>query len=556
MIENYVQTIRSSVPDGCSVTSEAVQVRNNSLASAIKHLNKITSSFNNLINDEDGQALFEEYAKVNKIDDHLLFWFAIEGFKRRFNELDGKRKRNENYFQTEITHMAKAIYNNFIKNNAKSRVYQWFGKTTRETVYNKIVGNKLDSDIFDDVKNEFEIRIQEEIYPKFLKSDIFVNYSDNLKNNCDPKSGKSNHAKNPYHQSYSHFHPTSTQESECHFNLREDGRESGNESRNLVNLNNGNKIKLDKHVQNGQSADQPTVNRTQQDSSNQLEKSNTNKTSFEQTIYNLDRTLQVLYSTGARSHLPNKPKDDMEKVKNFIAKLEKLQEKIQEKIQKKVHQESREECDPRILKVIEKFEPNGRNSSLRKLIRRDPITVEDSQSILDQHCSRVFSSNYHTKSLNSPGLNTPKKTLKSNAQLENKSNQSIKLPRHDLLFNQQLNQSLNAFNNFSNNSSNNSTGRSLHHHQRPNSNSTIMYQYSDEIPYSIRTDSSAITLKKFKKEIIKRPIGSNQKFRYFFKKKDQLENMYVMEELTDDNEYVPFCDGKVFAKIEIVSIHK
>lgn len=77
MIKNYVQNIRLSVPDGASEVSQAVP--NTSLTSALKHLNKITSSFSNLINDEDGQRLFEEYSKTNKIDDYLLFWFAIEG---------------------------------------------------------------------------------------------------------------------------------------------------------------------------------------------------------------------------------------------------------------------------------------------------------------------------------------------------------------------------------------------------------------------------------------------------------------------------------------------
>lgn len=409
-----IDQIVRTVPDGSSEVTE-IQLPNKSITAALKHLNKISCDFNSLINDEDGQSLFEEYAKSNEIDEYLLFWFAIEGFKKRFNELDSKRKHNEASFQSEVTHMAKAIYNNFIKKNARSRVYQWFSNSAREAIYNRIKENKLDSNIFREVKGEFEVKINKEIYPKFLKSDAFHKFSDNVKKNFQFRTAGARlpmHIKNPYHaSSIINFHPTSTQESECQYELR--ANEDAIETRNLVNLNrsNGNQPngpvfltdfnKPAKHVK---------LRHKQQPQQHQS--SNLDHTIYDKTM--ADRTLQVLCSAGARSHLPERPETDMEKVKSFLAKIEQVYQNQQD-------EELR--CDKRILSVIEKFE--GKNSSLRRLFKGNPIRKEDSQFILEQHCSRVFSSNFNTKGLNSPGdqsLNSPKKLLEANGQLENRPN--------------------------------------------------------------------------------------------------------------------------------------
>lgn len=517
MLEKMNQTVRS-IPDGCSAVVD-VKLPNNSVVAALKHLNKITTDFVSLINDEDGQSLFEEYAKLNEIDDYLLFWFAIEGYRKRFTELDIKRKQNE------VSYMAKAIYNNFIKNNSKGRVYQWFSKKAREELYTKIVKNKLDPDIFQDVKTEFKIKIQEEIFPRFLKSDLFQKYSDNLKGSYDPKSiNKSNQIKNPYHvtSSYTNFHPTSTQESEYQYDLKE--------SKNLINSN----PKIKSNSTKDRQLKQKTTKIIPQASVPQ---------SINRSIYDkiyCDRTLKLLYSTGARSQLPQRPEDDIERVKSFIAKLE------------MIYQKNLEECNQRILKVVEFFEQqqdDKQNQSLRRLMKKDPIKTEDSQSILDQHCSRVFNSNFHTKGLNTPnGQNSPKKTFKQNFYSENQQLLPFKLTKQNKIISS-------PYHNYSTHSTPSVKLQSSMNQSLIGATTNIMYKYPDDMPYSIKLDQTAITLKQFKKEIIKRPIDhSKQKFRYFFKRRDEIENMHIMEELTDDNDYLPFCDGRIFARIEIVPI--
>lgn len=553
---NLDRTVRS-LPDGASEVTDVQLPKNSAVADALKHLNKITGDFNSLINDEDGQSLFEEYAKSNEISEYLFFWFAIEGFKKRFNELDSKRKHNEldnkrkhneAFFQSEVTLMAKAIYNNFIRKNAQYQVYQWFSNSSREVIYNRIKENKLDSNIFREVKTEFEVKIHEEIFPKFLKSDAFHKFSDNLKKNFQSRTAGTRlpiHIKNPYHASpIINFHPTSTQESECQYELR--ANEEAKEKRNLVNLNR-NKLSNGNHSQQQQHAPVYLITFSKPIAKSRHKQQPHQSSNLDHTIYDrtmADRTLQVLYSAGARSHLPERPEDDMEKVKSFFAKLEKICQGLHEV------------CDQRILSVIEKFEQDGKpNSSLRRFIKKEPIRTEDSQSILEQHCSRVFSSNYNTKGLNSPGeqaLNSPKKPLEASSQHENRPNGGVSskaskqssLKRHQLMPVGCLNGGL-------------LNGGSSRPQTRPANSTIIMYQYSDEIPYSIRLDPSAIALNlgRFKKEIIKKQIDySRVKFRYFFKVKDPIENMYIMQELTDDNECVPFCDGRVFAKIEIVPI--
>lgn len=472
------------------------------------------SDFNSLINDEFGQCIFEEYAKFIKIYDYLLFWFAIEGFKRRFNDLARRSKTNDlSNHQDEISNMAKAIYNNFIKNNAKCKVYQWFSKSTREQIYNKIAKRKFDSKIFEDVKSEFEIKIQEEIYPKFLKSDIYQKYADNLKiGYIESKAKLSLNKNNPYYSSVTNYHTTSTQESECRYDPNESASTRLDDRKLVEKTDNPIKMQL-------------TLNKVEED----------------KVIYDkagkTDRTLQDLYAVGARSHLPNKPEDDPVKVRIFMEKLE------------KIYKEYRAYKDKKILKVIEKFEQNGeQDSSLRKLINKRE-TIQDSQSILDQHCKRVFNSNLHTKGPNSPGaepLNSSKRILKPNGNQQENKNLAKQFKREQF-------KSPYFLNHHSSIIANNNNIPSINN--KP-STITLMYQYStDDYPFSMKIDKTAMTLKQFKKTILKKKINlSGQRLRYFFKKKDQIENMYIMEELTDNNEIVPLCDDRVFSRIEIVPI--
>lgn len=78
MIDNYETIPPRALPDGSSEIS-SIQTKTNPLSLALKHLDRLTINFKTLINDEDGQSLFEEFTKLNKIYDYLLFWFAIEG---------------------------------------------------------------------------------------------------------------------------------------------------------------------------------------------------------------------------------------------------------------------------------------------------------------------------------------------------------------------------------------------------------------------------------------------------------------------------------------------
>lgn len=754
---------------------------------------RLNHGFLNLINDEDGQLLFEEYAKLVHIENHLLFWFAVEGFQTRYSEYE-KLKLHQDYLResqanepdnkgsycaddtmlirtrNDLIRMSKAIYNNFIKTNAKYKVYTWFEDATREMIFDQIqkavrTEAMFDKHIFLDARIEFEKQINNRYYGEFLRSDVYKAYvakqlrlphgnepATDLPTNDEPKPERINsmtairsndHVGQPQPQSI-----VTAISSIPALASKDTNQLKGSLTLDSVQLRHDHHSGPSSGIQSDGGQDvapssEPEIMPELILRSNTANPVNligtSNLPSQAEAIAEIRAKLDAMQvdtrsmisSQSMRSgfHLPNDPNKNVERVRFFIARLEQLQH------------EQLHASDMKILQAIEKIERNGApNLSLRNAIKNRILTDQDSQSILDQHCQRVFRSSEPT-SRDDSGSSSPivqhshhhRPTIarpvscSSHQPIDNKlptampyttpgvvlngfsghvqppssalepysADRSTSLNRN--LHYHSLSQSSSPYRSSSttaggcatrsytihsaNNSSGSATqspfhsiGNKNHHHQHiahtsssghkivPNSAShliglpaflkqvhiqnsngkpivfgassscgssvayransiisthsslsnrqmptskplgsaklrashqplpqpfaasmsgncplpsslppanrsshtIIKYQYSNEMPYSIKIKSSNITLRQFKQSIIRKTVDSAQhRLRYFFKRKDEDDDnhlqtnqneQYTMEELTDDNDLLPLCNGKIFAKIEIVSI--
>ena len=164
------------------------------------------------------------------------------------------------------------------------------------------------------------------------------------------------------------------------------------------------------------------------------------------------------------------------------------------------------------------------SSSLRDVIKQQQIVLnptDDTDSILDQHMKRVFEPTPNTTPNGTkPGFTSPHYVHQSN----------------------------NCNNNIGNSNPNSSNPTSSV--KESNETITIGYKYSTEkVPYIIKISGQNITLKKFKQHI----SAKKGNWKFYFKKKCEYQEFgteYVFEEINNDNEILPICDGKISAKIE------
>lgn len=117
-----------------------------------------------LLSDSDGTALFRKFVTQENHQNPLLFYFAVEGFKK-------DRPSNER------TELAKIIHRRFVKLSGESSVD--ISPEVRTKVADAIRNSKIGPDLFDQAQQEVELVIKETSYPLFLKSDLYVQYVSN-----------------------------------------------------------------------------------------------------------------------------------------------------------------------------------------------------------------------------------------------------------------------------------------------------------------------------------------------------------------------------------------
>ncbi|CAM9320776.1 axin-1-like isoform X1 [Lampetra fluviatilis] len=115
-----------------------------------------------LLEDQDGTSLFRAFLEQEDCVDLLDFWFACSGFRKT----DGDKRAK----------LAKAIYKKFIKDNA-GIVLRQIGSITRTGVKECIASKRIDSTMFDRAQEEVQIAMEENAYPAFLRSDVYLAYA-------------------------------------------------------------------------------------------------------------------------------------------------------------------------------------------------------------------------------------------------------------------------------------------------------------------------------------------------------------------------------------------
>ncbi|XP_013402825.1 axin-1 isoform X1 [Lingula anatina] len=130
-------------------------------------------NFNLLLGDADGVKLFREFLEQEQTVNLLDFWFAVNGLKKQ-------EKAQE-------TQIIKLIYKKYIRGDTGIQLSGEIRKEIQDKIANK---KDIDGAIFDSAQAEVEDIMRNETYQTFLKSDLYVQYLQN--GGESPKGGSSN----------------------------------------------------------------------------------------------------------------------------------------------------------------------------------------------------------------------------------------------------------------------------------------------------------------------------------------------------------------------------
>ncbi|NXG02094.1 AXIN1 protein, partial [Sakesphorus luctuosus] len=144
---------------------------------------KWAESLHSLLDDQDGINLFRTFLKQEDCADLLDFWFACSGFRKLEPCVPNEEKRLK---------LAKAIYKKYILDN-NGIVSRQIKPATKSFIKDCVMKLQIDPDMFDQAQTEIQCMIEDNTYPLFLKSDIYLEYTrtggESPKIYSDPSSG-------------------------------------------------------------------------------------------------------------------------------------------------------------------------------------------------------------------------------------------------------------------------------------------------------------------------------------------------------------------------------
>lgn len=157
---------------------------------------KWAESLHSLLDDQDGIHLFRKFLKQEECADTLDFWFACIGFRKlEANEANEEKKVKR----------AKVIYKTYIQDN-HGIVSRQIKPATKSFIKDCVMRLHIDPAMFEQARTEVQTTMEENTYPLFLKSDIYLEYtrtggeSPKPYHNQSPVSGEA--------KGLSHFLPT------------------------------------------------------------------------------------------------------------------------------------------------------------------------------------------------------------------------------------------------------------------------------------------------------------------------------------------------------------
>ena len=126
---------------------------------------KWAESLHSLLSDQDGIHLFGKFLRQRECADVMDFWFACVGF-RKLSEGNEEKK----------VKLAKAIYKKYIQDN-KGIVSRQIKPATKSFIRDCVARLYVDPAMFDQAQMEIQTVMEENTYPLFLKSDIYLEYA-------------------------------------------------------------------------------------------------------------------------------------------------------------------------------------------------------------------------------------------------------------------------------------------------------------------------------------------------------------------------------------------
>ncbi|RXM32430.1 Axin-1 [Acipenser ruthenus] len=128
---------------------------------------KWAESLHSLLDDQDGTHLFRTFLKQEDCADLLDFWFACSGFRK----LEASGGNEEKKLK-----LAKAIYRKYILDN-NSIVSRQIKAATKSFIRDCVVRVHIEPAMLDQAQTEIQAMLEENTYPVFLKSDLYLEYT-------------------------------------------------------------------------------------------------------------------------------------------------------------------------------------------------------------------------------------------------------------------------------------------------------------------------------------------------------------------------------------------
>uniref|UniRef100_A0A3P8YCA8 Axin-1 n=1 Tax=Esox lucius TaxID=8010 RepID=A0A3P8YCA8_ESOLU len=123
---------------------------------------KWAESLHSLLDDQEGIQLFRGFLIQEGCGDLLDFWFACSGFRKSSQE---KRPK-----------LAKAIYRKYVL-DGNGIVSRQIKPATKSFIRDCVVRLHLDPAMFEQAQTEIQSTMEDNTYPLFLKSDLYLEYT-------------------------------------------------------------------------------------------------------------------------------------------------------------------------------------------------------------------------------------------------------------------------------------------------------------------------------------------------------------------------------------------
>ncbi|XP_008394375.1 axin-1-like isoform X1 [Poecilia reticulata] len=174
---------------------------------------KWAESLHSLLDDQDGTNLFRSFLCQEGCEDLVDFWFACSGFRQTSQDKRAK--------------LAKVIYRKYIVDGS-GIVSRTIKAATKSFIRDCVGKPHLDPAMFEQAQTEIQAMMEENTYPLFLKSDLYLEYTrtggESPKPNPSDQSPSSGPAKPP-----PGYLPTLAEDVEWRGGVREEEEEKDEE---------------------------------------------------------------------------------------------------------------------------------------------------------------------------------------------------------------------------------------------------------------------------------------------------------------------------------------